>query len=424
MRDLATQVVMPQMGYDMEEGTVVRWIKGEGDDVKRGEPVAEIETDKAVVEMEATANGVLRKIITAEGTTVPVGQLIAIIGTADEDIGEVGVADAPPPKEELSPPPAVEAPVVEQDAKTPAQRIKASPVARRLAKEKGIDMAQVTGSGPGGRIVRDDVLSHETTGQAAAPAPAVAETAIAEAPVPVASAPAISSAALDIEPGRLDLSRMRQGIARAVSLSKNGTPHFYVTLSIDMTDAMVTRAQINDATDQVRVSVNDMVMKAVVMALGKYPSLNASFKDDHLETHPYVNLGMAISLEQGLMVPAIVNAQDKSLVEMAVASKDLAERANGGRIRQDEYNGTFSTSNLGMFGVDEFSAIILPPQAAVLAISAIKKQPVVDENDQVVVRQMMNVTISIDHRVSDGVEGAQFLQEVKRVLEHPLALLM
>ena len=413
MRDLATQVLMPQMGYDMEQGTVVRWIKGEGDDVKRGEPVAEIETDKAVVEMEATANGVLRKILAAEGTTVPVGQLIAIIGTADEDIGEVSVADAPSPKEAPSPQLAIEAPVIEQNAKVPALQIKASPIARRLAKEKGIDLAQVTGSGPSGRIVRDDVLSYETNGQAAVPTPAV----------PVSELP-ITSAALDIQAGRLDLSRMRQGIARAVSSSKQGTPHFYVTLSIDMTDAMAIRAQINEATDQVRVSVNDMVMKAAVMALGKYPTLNASFKDDYLETHPYVNLGMAISLEQGLMVPAIVNAQDKSLVELAVASKDLAERAHGGRIRQDEYNGTFSTSNLGMFGVDEFSAIILPPQAAVLAISAIKKQPVVGENDQVVVRQMMNVTISIDHRVSDGVEGAQFLQEVKRILEYPVALLM
>ena len=412
---------MPQMGYDMEQGTVVRWIKGEGDAVKRGEPVAEIETDKAVVEMEATTNGVLRKIITTEGTTVPVGQPIAIIGTADEDIGEASVAGAPPPKEDPSPQLAVEAPVIEQEARTPAQRVKASPVARRLAKEKGIDLGQISGSGPGGRIVREDVLNFEATGQVAVPAPVV-EPAPQTTTAPTPAAP--DTDVPDKEPGRLDLSRMRQGIARAVSLSKNGTPHFYVTLSIDMTDAMAIRAQINEAADPVRVSVNDMVMKAAVMALGKFPSLNASFRDDHLETHPYVNLGMAISLEDGLMVPAIVNAQDKSLLQMAVASKDLAERAQQGRIRQEEYNGTFSTSNLGMFGVDEFSAIILPPQAAVLAISAIKKQPVVGEGDQVVVRQMMNLTISIDHRVSDGVEGAQFLQEAKRILEHPVAMLM
>ncbi len=407
---------MPQMGYDMVEGTLVRWIKSEGDEVKRGEPVAEIETDKAVVEMESTANGLLRKILASEGATVPVGHPIGIIGSADEDIagliGDQTPAPAPAPadapSEEAAAEPAAPAPAAQTQPAADGERVKVSPVARKLAEERGIELSQVKGTGPGGRITREDVLNFEP-GQAAASPPQAAPAA----PTPAG------------EPVRVELSRMRQGIARATSQSKNGTPHFYITIEIDMTDAMALRSQINQQFEGARrVSVNDMVLKATVESLKKHSGLNASYRGDYLETYPYIHLGMAIATEQGLMVPAIVNAQDKSLTDLAEATKDLAERAGQGRLRQEEYTGTFSTSNLGMFGVDEFSAIILPPQAATLAISAVKKRPVVGVGDQVVVRQMMNVTLSIDHRVSDGVESAKFLAETKRLLENPALLLI
>ena len=409
---------MPQMGYDMVEGTLVRWIKSEGDEVKRGEPVAEIETDKAVVEMESTANGLLRKILATEGATVPVGHPIGIIGSADEDIdGLIGdVAQAPAqasgdaPSAEVATEAASPAPASQTQPPADGERVKVSPVARKLAEERGIELSQIKGTGPSGRITREDVLNFEPD---QAPSPSPAAPAVPAAPTPVG------------EPVRVDLSRMRQGIARSTSQSKNGTPHFYITIEIDMTEAMALRSHINQELEGARrVSVNDMVLKATVASLKKHSGLNASYRGEYLETYPYIHLGMAIATEQGLMVPAIVNAQDKSLVDMAVASKDLAERAGQGRLRQEEYTGTFSTSNLGMFGVDEFSAIILPPQAATLAISAVKKRPVVAADDQVVVRQMMKVTLSIDHRVSDGVESAQFLAEAKRLLENPVLLLV
>ena len=409
---------MPQMGYDMVEGTLVRWIKAEGDEVKRGEPVAEIETDKAVVEMESTANGLLRKILANEGATVPVGHPIGIIGSADEDIAGLIGDEAPAqaqdsgdaPSTEVAAEPAAPAPASQAQPAADGERVKVSPVARKLAEERGIELSQVKGTGPGGRITREDVLNLEPS----------------QAAPPLQAAPAAPSAPTPVgEPVRVELSRMRQGIARATSQSKNGTPHFYITIEIDMTDAMALRSQINQKFEGAqRVSVNDMVLKATVESLKKHSGLNASYRGDHLETYPYIHLGMAIATEQGLMVPAIVNAQDKSLTDLAEATKDLAERAGQGRLRQEEYTGTFSTSNLGMFGVDEFSAIILPPQAATLAISAVKKRPVVAADDQVVVRQMMKVTLSIDHRVSDGVESAKFLAEAKRLLENPALLLI
>lgn len=411
------------MGYDMAQGTLVRWLKAEGDMVQRGQPIAEIETDKAVVEMEATASGVLRKALVGEGTTVPVGQAIAIVGGAEEDISAL-LAGAPASQPQPVPAPAPVAPAraagptaLEASPVAPAGEVRASPVARRLAQEKGIDLRQVSASGPGGRITREDVEAYEAQ-RPVQPAP-LAVVAARASPAPtapvVAPAPAV--------PGRVEPSRMRQAIIRATSQAKGGTPHFYVTVAVDMTDALALRAQVNESQEAVRVTINDLVLRGVVLALNKYPNLNASYRDGSIEVHPAIHLGVAIAWAQNLMVPAIVNAQDKSLLELASASKDLAERTQAGRLRQEEYSGTFSTSNLGMYGVEEFSAIILPPQAAVLAIAGVKKQPVVVD-DQVAVRQMMKLTISVDHRVSDGVEGAQYLQELKRVLEHPVSLLL
>ena len=284
----------------------------------------------------------------------------------------------------------------------------ASPIARRLARERGIDLTNLTGSGPGGRIVEADVLAASEATTAAEPAPVQAETPAAE------------------ESGdRLDLSRMRQTIARVTGDSKRDIPHFYVSSDVDMSKAMALRADINQAVPgESRVSVNDLIVKACAMALQRYPKFNAFFRGDHLQMNANVNIGIAIALESGLIVPGINGCEDKTLVEIAAASRDLISRAHTGTLRNDEYSGTtFSISNLGMFDVDSFTAIIYPPHAAILAVGRVKEQPVVRDG-QVVVCQMMNATLSVDHRVADGAEAAQMLMEVKRLLENPVTLLI
>ena len=416
---MATRIVMPQMGYDMREGTVVRWRKKEGDEVARGEVIAEIETDKATVEMEAYSAGVLGRIVVEEGRAVPVGDLIAVItdsGEAAPSLEELGATPAPAPAEtpaaapQAPPPSPATSPAPVAAASAPSGEVRATPIARRLAREKGIDLANVSGTGPGGRITEADLLAYEE----AAPAAAVPTA-------PAAAAPAVSAA----PGGRIELSRMRRAIAKVTVQSKHESPHFYVSSQIDMSEAMALRRQLNDSlSDGVRISVNDMVVKAAAKTLEKFPSFNASFHEDYLQLNPNFNIGIAIALEQGLIVPAISGCQAKSLVEIAQASSDLIQRAQSGSLRAEEYTGgTFAISNLGMFDVDSFAAIIFPPNAAVLAVATVKEQPVVRDG-QVVVAQMMTATISVDHRVADGAEGARFLVEVKRNLEHPVLLLL
>ena len=416
---------MPQMGYDMQEGTLVRWLKDEGADIAVGDPVAEIETDKAVVEFESVAAGVLRKILVSEGTTVPVGQVVAIVGEADEEISDVEVTVPPTAETTAAEPAAAPTAAPASSAEVPAAQagVRASPIARRLAAEKGIDLTQVTGTGPGNRITRDDVLSYEESHPtaAAAPAPAAEAPATDPTPAPASAAPATSGAG-----EKVPLTRMRQQIARVTVKSKQETPHFYVSAEIDMTAAMSLRSQLNKDFEEegVRVSVNDLILKACIGALKKYPKFNAYFDGDGIQMHEAVNIGIAIAEEEGLIVPAVMNSGGMSLMELARASKDLADRAQSGTLHPQEYTGgTFSTSNLGMFDVTSFSAIILPPQAAVLAVGTVAKRPVVRE-DEIVVAQTMTATISVDHRVADGAEGARFLVEVKRLLEHPALLLV
>ena len=400
---MATTIVMPQMGYDMREGTVVRWRKQEGEEVSRGEVIAEIETDKATVEMEAYSAGVLGKIVVEEGKTVPVGELIAVITQPGEEVplletlaGDQAPAAAPATPQAAAPP---AAPATSPVPASPGGDVKASPIARRLAREKGIDLASVTGTGPGGRITEADVL-----GSGEAPAASVPST---------------------LPGGRVELTRMRQAIARVTSQSKREAPHFYVTSEIDMTEAMALRRQLNEALqDGTRVSVNDMVVKAVAKTLEQFPNLNATFKEDYLQLNSEINIGIAVALEEGLMVPTLPGCHGKSLVEIAVTSAELVERAQAGHLRSEEYGGsTFSISNLGTFDVESFAAIIFPPNSAVLAIGTVKEQAVVREG-QLAVAQMMKATISVDHRVGDGAEGARFLQELKRHLEHPVSLLL
>ena len=422
---MAIELTMPQMGYDMQEGTLVRWLKAEGEEVSIGEAVAEIETDKAVVEFESTEAGVLHKLLVAEGAVVPVGQAVALVGAAGEEVSidsEVAPPD-PPSSTEMDqevdePTPAVDtgsSDVPIQDLPTNLQEVRASPIARRLAAERGVELSQVKGTGPGGRITKKDVLSAEPS-QAPTEAPAISSDIDSSAPAsPV-------SATDEVVP----LTRMRAQIARVTTRSKTEIPHFYVTTQIDMSDAMALRRQINDnlKDDGVRVSVNDLIIKACVNTLKKYPKLNAYFSEEGIELHSSINVGIAIAEEDGLTMPAILDCGSKSLAQVAAASDDLIRRTQSGTLQPDEYTGgTFSISNMGMFDVTSFAAIIQPPQSAVLAVGTVQKIPVI-RDDEVTVSEVMNATLSVDHRVSDGSEGARFIVEVKNQLENPLKLIM
>ena len=434
---MATQVIMPQMGFDMKEGTIVRWIKKEGELVRKGEPLAEIETDKAVVEVESYATGVLRKIAVSEGVTVPVGQVIGIIGTADEPLPLVPAAPVAQPRAAAplaAPKAAVPAPssavglatapvaVASPVARgSEAERLRASPLARREAEERGIDLAIVPGTGPGGRITRDDVLRF-----AAAPSPKVVPAPGAPpAPVAPISAPGVEVPRGPMAGELVAPSRMRQAIAKAMSRSKQEIPHFYVTVAIDMTEAVKLRAQINEALGKdARVSINDMVVKACAMALPKHRMFNASYTERGIQVQGEVNIGVAVALPDGLIAPAIIGADGKSLVEIARASHQVVEHARTGHLSAAEYTrATFNVTNLGMYGVEDFCAIITPPQAAALAVGAVQKTPVVKDN-AVTVADVMKVTLSIDHRVADGAQAAVFLQDVRAFLEKPMSLLL
>ena len=401
---MATVVAMPSMGYDMKEGIVVRWRKKEGEQVARGEVIAEIETDKATVEMEAYASGVLGKIIAEEGASIPVGDLIAVITAPGEEIPPLENLTTEAPQEAAEPSPPAQAETAAAAPAAQTGRVAATPIARRLAMEMGIDLAQVTGTGPNGRIQEEDVRNFTPTAPAAAPAAAPSQPRPGE---------------------RVELSRMRRAIAGVTVQSMTQAPHFYVTSEIDMTLAMSIRRQLNEALGEgVRVSVNDLIVKASTLALAKHPKFNSSFEGDALQIHGDINVGIAIALEQGLIVPAVSQCQDKSLAEIAAASRDLIDRAHGGTLRAEEYTGgTFAVSNLGMFDVDSFTAIIFPPNSAVLAVGAVKEQPVVREGE-IKAAQIMKATLSTDHRVADGAEAAQFLMEVKRCLENPVSLLL
>ncbi len=469
---MATELTMPQMGYDMQEGTVLRWLKGEGDAVANGEPIAEIETDKAVVEFESYAEGVLHRIIVPAGTTVPVGEPIALVGAQDESFDAVDDtasdegptipvdvdADEATPSAAIPMPPASsniateELHVVElepevEEPPLAASPLRASPIARRIADERGIDITKVQGTGPGGRVVKDDVLEYQEPEPVEPeimeePEPEDVEAVEAEAEVEVVAEeeleaePEPEPVVIEEQPAEIaqeeaaddamQLSRMRQQIARVTVRSKQEKPHFYVTSEVDMTEAMVLRQQINRTLEGegVRVTVNDLIIKACADALKKHPKFNAFLDGDVIRPNDNVNIGIAMAVEEGLLMPAIMGCEQMTLKSLALASKDLADRAQNGTLRPDEYTGgTFGVSNLGMFDVSTFVAIIQPPQTAILAVGTVAKRPVV-RDDEIVIRQTMNATISADHRVVDGAEGAQFLMEVKNALENPLSLLL
>jgi len=442
---MITKVLMPKLSDAMETGKVIKWLKKEGDPVKGGDVIAEIETDKANVEIEAFGGGVLRKIVVGEGGQVPVGDMIGVIADPADDIGAVATAaPAPAPAAATAPAPAKPAPlppmesyrsvpathVVVPMSAAPGQaagrdgRIKASPLARKVAAQSGVDLRLLQGTGPGGRIVRRDVESVAT-----APRPASAPAAVAAAPArQAAPAPVrpqfIIPSRTEAEFEDKALSPMRAAIAKRMPLSKAPVPHFYVTSEASMDRAWALRAELNALEGQPKISVTDMAIKACALALLKNPGVNAQLQGQSIRVFHRAHIGIAVALDEGLITPVLRDCDAKPLAQIAVEARDLAERARGGKLRAQEFSGaTFSVSNLGMYDVEEFSAIINPPEGAILAVGSVLEKPVA-EGGQIRVGRRMKMTISCDHRVMDGAMGARFLQDVKRLLEEPLRLLV
>ncbi len=393
---MASRVVMPKLTDTMEEGVLLAWKKHEGDEVHAGEVLAEIETDKAVMDLEAFAPGILRKILVHDGETVESGTLIAVIAEADEDITPAltdGVVAAPSigagtKPVATSPADSATAP----STRAEGARSFASPRAKALAAERGIDLSTVTGTGPGGRIVEEDVMK-------------------------------VSAPTAQALPAGIDqpLSQMRKAIARSTVQSKAPVPHFYLTTEIDMEQAERLRDQFKQSR-QTHPSITDLLIKASALALIKHPEINVSFAGDAIRRYEHIDIGVAVGMEDGLITPVIRDCGAKTLADISAETRGLIERARQKRLQPQEYTGaTFSISNLGMFEVDNFIAVLMPPQAASIAVGAIREVPVVTKGS-VTIGRRMKVTMSCDHRALDGLMGAQFLKEFKRVLEHPQEL--
>src|SRR6478752_2323560 len=415
------EIQMPKLSDTMTEGTLVAWKKKKGDKVSAGDVIAEIETDKATMEWESPEDGTLTEIYVEEGGKVDVGQRIAFIGEEGEaapkeekkapekEEVKAGVSPASESREKRAEP--------ERPARAPLQeseaRVKASPVARRIAAELGVDLGSVKGTGPEGRVTEGDVRA------AAKAVAAVADRGQTPPPRPAAPKPGPGS--------RIQLSGMHKGIAERLVQSKAPVPHFYLNIDIDAGPLMEARAELKSGgedSDTSKITVNDFVLKAAVMAAVKVPKVNASFDNDAIVQYADVDLGIAVAIEDGLLTPVIRAAQDKSLREISELAKDLANRARNKRMKPEEFQGgSFTVSNLGGMGIDSFSAIINPPQGFILAVGKINKMPVIDDCDQVMVGHRMSITMSCDHRVIDGALGADYLKELRHLLENP-ALLM
>jgi len=442
-------IVMPKMSDAMEEGTVLRWLKREGDTVRKGEPIAEIETDKASLEMEAFESGTITAIKVPEGQTVPVGTVIAELGPVGAEVakGRIEAAveappaeaerveEARPPEAELEKPVAEEVPAAPERPAVPPPKaaprpseeaIKASPLARKLARDAGVDLSRIQGTGPGGRIVEEDVRRFIEGRAPVAPPPTPAEAVPPPPPTPPAPAPPAPPEAAPAAPAAetVELSRIRRTVARRMAESKRTIPHFYVTTRVKMDEALNLRQKLNQLREgRVKIGLTDMIIKACAIALTKHPDLNSSFQEEKLVRHPHANIAVAVALDEGLIAPVVPECESKSLSQIAEKTDELVEKARTGRIRPEEYSGaTFTISNMGMFDVEEFQAVVVPPECAILAVGTIYPTPVVVE-DAVEVAQMAKLTISADHRVTDGAGAARFLQEVKKALENPVLLL-
>jgi len=416
-------IIMPKMSDTMEEGKIIRWLKHEGEKVDAGEPIAEIETDKANVEMEAFEGGIIAKILAKEGDTVPVGKTIAEMEPLEAAVLQpTPAATVPQPQAEeeqrtagglVAPVARVEAEKEPEAQVTEEEHVLASPLARRLAEEYGIDISQVQGTGPGGRVVERDV--QRLIEEKERPAPTVE--------APTAPRPSAEIPALEVPTEEHELSKMRRTIAERMTRSKQTVPHFYVTSEIEMDWAARVRDELNADESQVKVSFTDMIIKACALALAKFPMVNASYSEDKVLIYKEINIGFATALEEGLVVPVVRNADKKSLREIAAETKALAQRARENRMHVSDFSGgTFTISNLGMFDVESFAAIINPPEAAALAVGTIREVPVVIDG-AIAVSRRMKATISADHRLLDGAVVAAFLQEVRKHLESPITLL-
>lgn len=464
---MAETVTMPKLGFDMAEGTLVRWVVQEGDPVAKGAILAEIETDKATVEVESTYEGVVAKHLVAAGDIVPVSTPIAVIAAPGEKVEaaatglEIGATPAQPEaaaaastpnaNPELAPqaqtPPGAAPAMTSPDAPAasspnaptgdrPAtpdyngslpEGVRASPIARRIASEMRVNLKQVQGSGPGGRILKRDIESFLSaplkTETVPAPAPAAPAAPAAPKPAAVPLSPLASEAAPADEV--IALNRLRGAIGRRMVESKQQVPHFYVTHEYDMGALMALRKQMNAMLpDEEKVSVNDFVVKAAALTLRSFPNLNAAFQGDKIVRYGSIHIGVAVAVENGLLTVVVRNADRKSLRQIAVEAKTMSKRARDGKVRPDDIEGsTFSTSNLGMFDVEHFVAIINPPEAGILAFGSAKEIPVVKDG-QLAIGWRMKATLSVDHRVSDGAEGARFLQMMAAYIEEPLHLLV
>jgi pyruvate dehydrogenase E2 component (dihydrolipoamide acetyltransferase) len=430
---MATKVHMEALSPTMEEGQVVKWLKAEGDPVASGDILAEIETDKATMELVARGDGQLRKILVSEGGTAPVGEVIAVIATADEDIADLigngGPASASPSiaksDHDIEPSAQTEAAVppapttaAEPGARGGAAdgRIKVSPLARRLAGEAGVDLATVAGSGPGGRIVKRDI-------EAAALVLEAAPTEAVHA-APLAGVVSPPAAAGDFED--VPLSQMRKAIARRLVESIGPVPHFYLTVDVDMSRLGEARQRINGLLEARgrKISINDMIIRATAAALRQHPDCNAHWGGDHVRRFHRVHIGVAVAIDDGLITPVVRDAHLKGVAQIGAEVRELAGRARGKKLLPEEYTGaTFSISNLGMLGIHEFTAVINPPEAGILAIGALADTTVVVDGE-VVIQPRMRITMSCDHRVIDGAQGARFLATLKAMLEEPAAMLI
>jgi pyruvate dehydrogenase E2 component (dihydrolipoamide acetyltransferase) len=408
---MAEAIRMPKLGFDMAEGTLVRWMIDDGQPVAKGQVIAEIETDKATVEVDTQVDGVLHKHLIQAGTIVPIGTPIAIIAVEGEEVDIDALVSADkqietaPAVEEVQPDPApapIAAPKADLDPSLP-QGVRASPIARRIARERGLDLATIRGSGPGGRIVKRDV-----EGAVAAPIPATTYVA-----------PAVG------EESREPLSKLRTIIGKRMTQAKQEVPHFYITIDIDADPLMDLRRQFNALIpEDEKLSINDFIVKAAALNLQRFPSLNASLDGDQIVRHGNVNVGMAVAVDDGLLTVVIRDANLKPLRQIGSEAREMVARARAGRVRPDDIEGsTFTVSNMGMFDVDHFIAIINPPEAAILAVGSVRQDPVV-VNGKIVIGQRMKVTLSADHRVTDGAEAARWLQAFAKLMQEPLQLVI
>jgi pyruvate dehydrogenase E2 component (dihydrolipoamide acetyltransferase) len=418
---MAETISMPKLGFDMAEGLLVRWVKTEGEKVNKGDVLAEIETDKATVEVESSASGVVRKLLVEAGTIVPIGDPIAIVGSADEKIETPTAGSSQPPAKSVSranekpiPSPAAIAPVQQAIAQVKTGPVKASPLAKKIAKDNRVDLSRVQGSGPGGRVVRKDIESALAAGQPIAD----------RRPEPTVSAPS-SAVILSHDDQFVQTSKLRQAIGRRLVESKTTVPHFYVSHEFRMDSLLDVRKKLNDyLPESEKVSVNDFILKGVALSLRQFPNLNATINGDKVTHFGHINVGVAVTVTGGLMTVVVKDTDQKSLRQISIEVKTMAGRAREGKIKSDDVDGsTFSTSNLGMYDVEDFIAIINPPEAAILAISSAREVPVV-EGGQIKPGWRMKATISVDHRVSDGAEAAKFMQALAGFIENPVRMLV